>query len=119
MKVEEKLRVLGYRKWRGNTWVNGKRTINVQHSSEYDRYYLRVVWYEKWKDYHALIFDYSAVQGPVCIVPVNILFKSNFITEKRAQESYENSGNYWSQPFPIDHELASIILEYIDRWDLL
>jgi hypothetical protein len=119
MKVEEKLRLLGYRKRRGNTWFNGTKTINVRHSSEYDRQYLRVVWYEKWKDYLAIIFDYSAVQGPVCIVPVNSLFKSSFITEKRLRDAYENSGNYWSQPFPIDHEIAIIILDYVDRWDLL
>jgi hypothetical protein len=119
MKVEEKLRLLGYRKRRGNTWVNGTRKVNVQHSVEYDRYHLRVVWYDKWVNYHALIFDYSAAQGPVCIVPTNILFKNSFITEKRMEDSYANSGNYWSQPFPIDHEIASLILEYADRWDLL
>lgn len=119
MKVEEKLRLLGYRKRRGNTWVNGIRKVNVQHSIEYDRYHMRVVWNDKWVNYNALIFDYSAVHGPICIVPTNVFFKNSYIVEKRMEDSYENSGNYWSQPFPVDHEIVSLILEYADRWDLL
>ena|SRR3990170_8246884 len=119
METEEKLRLLGYRKIKGNTWINGTRTVNVQHASKCKRDNFRIIWHEKWKDYHALIFDYSDTGGPICIVPANVLFKSNFITKKRAQDFYENSGNWWSQRFPMDHELATLILKYTNRWDLL
>ena len=95
--VEDKLKSLEYRESRGNVWINEKRTVQVQHSSECQRDAFRIIWKEEWKDYHVLILDYSAVEGPVCIVPASVLFKSSFVTEKRVEDSYQNSGYWWSQ----------------------
>lgn len=117
--VEGKLRSFGYRKSKGNTWINGNRTVHVQHSKQCSRDAFRILWAEEWKDYYALIIDYSAVDGPICIVPGNVFFNSNFVAEKRGEDSYANSGYTWSQPFPIDHELTSLILKYKDRWDII
>lgn len=117
-KVEERLRDLRYRKVSGSRWIKDGRTARVLHSSEYGNY-IRVIWKEKWKDDHVIVFDYSEAKGPVCIVPVSELFESDFVADKRRQASYANSGYWWSQVLPSDHELASLVLRFRDRWDLL
>lgn len=66
--------------------------VHVMHSSEFVNKYIRIMWREGWKDDHAIIYDYSNVGGPVCIVPVADLFMSDFVREKRNQDSYANSG---------------------------
>jgi len=76
-------------------------------------------WRDEWKDDHAIIYDYSSVRGPICVVPVPILFKSDFVKKKRESKAYANSGYWWTQTFPLDHELARMILSFQDQWDML
>jgi len=66
-----------------------------------------------------IIFDYSRGEGPVCVVPVDVLFKLPFVAEKRKQEAYANNGYWCSQRFPRYHELTKFVLSYTDRWDVL
>jgi hypothetical protein len=117
--VEEKLLSLAYRRFRHNKWIKGKRVVHVIHSSEFMRDYIRIWWREKWEDDHAIVFDYSGARGPICIVPIHDLFMSNFVKEKRREESYVNSGYWWSQKFPIDHELTKLVLSFKDQWNIL
>lgn len=117
--VEEKLMNLAYRKVRRNKWIRGNRVVRIVHSSEFRRNYIRIWWREEWKDDHAIVFDYSGVGGPVCIVPVFDLFMSDFVNEKRRKESYANSKYWWSQRFPADHELVKLVLSFEGRWDFL
>jgi len=93
--------------------------VQVVHSGECDRYTMRVTWKEQWKDYSVIVFDYSAVKGPVCIVPVSVFFNSDFVNKKRKMKSYANSGYWWSQIFAVDHELPSLIMKYRNRWDII
>lgn len=87
-------------------------------SSEFGRY-IRIMWREKWKDDHALVYDYSRGQGPVCIVAVSDLFTSHFVNGKRKKVSYTHSRHYWSQKFPLDHELAKLVLGFQGQWNVL
>jgi len=127
--VEEKLASRGYRRLQRNNlerslWVKGEKTVRVVHSSEYKTTYVksryvRVLWREEWKDYYAIIFDYSRGGGPTCILPVSVLFNFPIVKEKRKQTEYANNENWWSQRFPVNHEMTHFVLSYKDRWDLL
>lgn len=117
--VEAKLVNLGYRNIRGNKWIKEDWAVYIVHSSEFGRDYIRIMWREGWKDDHAIVYDYSGAGGPVCIVSVSDLFTSDFVKEKRKKASYANSGYYWSQRFPVDHELVKLVLSFEDRWDIL
>jgi hypothetical protein len=117
--VEERLTSLGYRRLERNLWLKGKNTVRVVHSSEFNDSYLRILWREDWKDYHAIVFDYSLGGGPACIVPVKALLNSPFAMGKRKESSYSNSGYWWSQRFPFYHELTQLVLSYKKRWELL
>jgi len=117
--VEEKLAASGYEKIRRNKWINGNRVVQVEHSVDYGRNHLRIWWKEVWRDYYAIVFDYSRADGPICAVPCSDLFRSSFVNVKRRQESYENSGDWWSQRFPINHELVRLVLSFKNRWDIL
>jgi hypothetical protein len=128
-KVEDRLASLGYHRLQRNNlerslWVKGENTVRVVHSSEFEtRYvkskYVRVLWREEWKDYYAIIFDYSRGSGPTCILPVSVLFNFPFVKEKRKQVEYANNGYWWSQRFPVNHEMTQLVLSYKERWDLL
>lgn len=115
--VEQKLASLGYSSY-GNEWSKGDRMVRVVTSKEFGSR-IRVNWKDSWERHHAVIYDYSAGGGPVCVIPTKILFASKFVSEKRATQAYANSGYSWSQPFPERHELPRLILQYKDRWDLL
>lgn len=116
--VEDKLTSLNYQKEvKGKKWVNGNRIVHVEQSKERNRF--RIDWREEWKNHHAIIFDYSTVGGPVCVVPVTEFLGSHFVDKKRKQDSYKNSGYWWSQKFPIDHELTQLVLKFENRWDVL
>ena len=117
--VEEKLVNLGYRNARGNKWTKENRVVHIVHSSEFGRDYIRIMWREQWKDDYAIIYDYSSERGPICVVPVSVLFMSDFVKEKRRKISYANSEYWWSQRFPVDHELVGLVLSFEDRWDIL
>ena len=56
---------------------------------------------------------------PVCVVPINVLYHCDFVSEKRLSDGYENSGYWWTQRFPVDHELTQLILNYGDNWKIL
>jgi len=116
--VEQKLMNLKYRKTSANNWTNGRKVVHITRSSKFERR-IRIMWREEWKDFHAIIYDYSNAQGPVCVIPVSILFNSAFVKEKRNSDAYANSGYWWSQSFPRGHELAKLILSFQDRWDIL
>jgi hypothetical protein len=90
--VEQRLESLGYGKIRRNMWLQKKQVVHIVHSSEF---------------------------GRTCIVPVRDLFMSDFVKEKRQKISYVNSGYWWSQKFPLDHELGRLVLSFKERWDLL
>ena len=117
--VEEKLMNLAYHRVRRNEWIRGKQVVHIIHSSEFMRDYIRVWWKEKWKGDHAVIFDYSGARGPVCIVPIHDFFMSEFVKKKRVEGSYANSGYWWSQKFPINHELVKLVLSFKDQWTVL
>jgi len=117
--VEEKLANLGYRNVRGNRWIRENQVVHVVHSSEFGRDYVRIMWREEWKDDHAIVYDYSSEGGPICVVPVSVLFMSDFVKEKRSEVSYANSGYWWSQRFPVDHELVKLLLRFKNQWDTL
>jgi len=116
--VDEKLASLGYKRLGRKLWRKEDKVVRVVRSSEYKRY-VRILWREEWKDYYAIIFDYSRGEGPVCVVPVDVLFKLPFVAEKRKQEAYANNGYWCSQRFPRYHELTKFVLSYTDRWDVL
>lgn len=116
--TEKKLLALGYDRIHRNKWVNGKRIVQVVHSSEYGRDYIRIWWKEDWRTYRAIVFDYSRAGGPICVVPVTEFFSSDFVNEKSEQDSYANR-EYWSCNFPIDHKLAKRVLSFKDRWNVL
>ena len=116
--IEDRLVSLGYRNTRGNEWRRTDRIVNVVHSSEFNKEYVRISWREEWKNHYAIVYDYTMAKGPVCIVPVPDLLSSEFVENKRRMISYRNSGYWWSQKFPTDHELVSVVLGFKDRWDL-
>ena len=66
-----------------------------------------------------VIYDYSKAAGPVCVVPINTLFRSQFVERKRKTKAYKNSGHWWTQIFPVDHDLARLVLTFQGRWDVL
>jgi hypothetical protein len=68
---------LGYKRLGRKLWRKVGKVVRVVHSSEYKRY-VRILLREEWKDYHAIIFDYSPHEGPVCVAPINVLFKFPF-----------------------------------------
>jgi hypothetical protein len=117
--VEKKMPELGYQRVGRRLWSKGKKTVRVVTSSERHKGYLRILWREEWKDYDTIIYDYSSGVGSVCIVPVKVLFNSPFATQKRKESAYTNSGNWWSQRFPVNHEFRKLVLSYKNRWDLL
>jgi hypothetical protein len=117
--VEQKLESLGYEKTGRNTWVQKRRVVHIMHSSDFGRNIIRIKWREEWKNDYAIIYDYSWAGGPVCIVPVKDLFMSDFVKEKRMKASYANSRYWWTQKFPLDHELGRLVLNFKERWDLL
>lgn len=116
--IEENLRSQGYRKISRTEWKKKDRVTHVLSSGDFGPY-IRITWKEKWKNDHAVIFDYSKANGPVCIVPIAELFNTNFVREKRQQESYTNSGYWWTRRFPLNRELAQFVLGYKNRWDIL
>lgn len=115
--IEQKLVGIGYRKSSRSLWNKGKRTVHVVRSSNFGKS-LRIVWKEAWKDDHAIIYNYSGARGPVCIVPVQVLFAHDFVKEKQKSVAYANSGQWWSQTFPVNHELAKLVLSFKGRWDI-
>lgn len=117
--VEQKLESLGYEKTGRNAWEQRERVVHIVHSSDFGEDCIRVKWREEWKNDHAIIFDYSWAGGPVCVVPVNDLFSSDFVKEKRKEVSYVNSRHWWTQKFPRNHELGRLVLSFKERWDLL
>ena len=116
--TEEKLLTIGYRKSGSKNWTKGNRSLHVVTSSAFGER-IRITWKEKWKDDYAVIYDYSEVKGPVCILPISTLFNSNFVKEKRKTEVYANSGFWWTQLFPMEHDLAKLVLSCKNRWDVL
>ncbi len=117
--VENRLISLGYRNVKGKEWVKGNKTVHLEQTKEKERGTFGIYWREKWKTHHAIIFDYSLAGGPICIVPIKELFKSDFVAKKRRAESYINGGGWWRQVFPIDHELVQLVLNFENRWDVL
>ena len=118
-KTEDILVSLGYQPIKGKTWNKRDLIIHIEQLKSSNREYILIYWREIWKDDYAIIFDYSSANGPVCVVPIKGFFASEFVSNKRMEESYYNSLNWWSQRFPINHDLAQLVLSYKDRWDLL
>jgi hypothetical protein len=116
--VENGMASLGYEKLGRKEWVKAGRVVRVVASSEFGER-MRVTWKEKWKDDHAIIYDYSEAKGPICIVPIPVLFSTDFVEEKRGTKAYENSGRWWTQTFPLKHELSQLVLSFQNRWDIL
>jgi len=116
-KLEDELRSLGFQKNRAANWTRKHDIVQIVRSSERPK--LRVMWREYWKDFLAIIFDYSEADGPICIVPTSVLFNLPFISEKRKDQAYVNSGYYWSQLFNIEDSLAQLVLSFENRWDIL
>lgn len=116
--IPEKLLELKYTKKGRNSWIKRNQIVHVVRFSNFGRY-IRIVWKEAWKDDHAIIYNYSGASGPICVVPIPVLFELDFVKEKRESIAYANSRYWWSQKFPRNHELAKLVLSFEDRWDLL
>jgi hypothetical protein len=116
--IEENLYKKGYTQISRNTWQKNEQIIHISKSRNFGTH-IRITWKEKWKKDYAIIFDYSQTSGPTCIVPINELFNTEFVQEKRQQKSYTNSGYWWTQIFSFDKPLAQFVLSYKDRWDIL
>jgi hypothetical protein len=117
--VEAKLRSLGYQNTKGNLWIKGNLQVHLEQTKNCGRdSNILIYWRESWENDHAIVFDYSCVKGPVCIVSIKVLFTSEFVSNKRS-EGYGDSLNWWSQKFPLNHDLAQLVLRYENRWDLL
>lgn len=116
-KPEGELQLIGFQQNTGTNWSRKHDTVQIVRSSESHRF--RVTWREEWKDYLAIIFDYSDAGGPVCVVPTQVLFNSTFVNQKRKEQSYVNSGNYWSQIFNFEDDLPQLVLRFENRWDIL
>ncbi len=115
--VESQLRSLGFHENRNSNWSRGNDIVQIVRSSEINK--VRITWREEWKDYFAIIFNYSEVQGPICIVPAQVFFNASWVKKKRSEQSYINSGYYWSQPFTRDHELIRLIFSFSGKWEIL
>ena len=118
-KLERKMVSLGFQRKRTNNLIRGNDVVQIVHSSEFQRSAIRVSWREEWKDYFAIIFDYSPANGPICIVPTKVFFNSHFVSQKRNMTSYINSRYCWSQPFKLEDELPQLILRYENKWEIL
>ena len=116
--IKRKLMKLDYSKMGRNNWIKGNLVAHIVRSSNFGKR-IRIVWKETWKDDHAIVYDYSGARGPVCVVPVPVLFMSDFVKKKRRSDAYANSGYWWSQTFPRDHKLAKLVLSFEGRWDIL
>ncbi|MGA2683220.1 MAG: hypothetical protein ABSF44_15645 [Candidatus Bathyarchaeia archaeon] len=79
--LQGKLASFGFRQNRKNNWSNGHSKVQIVTSSEFSQNAVRVSWKEEWKEYLAIIFDYSTAQGPVCIVPTTLFFTSQFVSK--------------------------------------
>ena len=64
-----------------------------------------------------MIYDYSEANGPIFIIPSNVLFDSEFVKKKVKSEAYRNSDYTWSQPFPAEAKLPKLILSFKDKWN--
>jgi hypothetical protein len=76
-KLESELISLGFQRNRPTNWTRQHETVQIVRSSERPK--LRVMWREYWKDFLAIIFDYSKVDGPICIVPSQALFRLHLL----------------------------------------
>ena len=115
--ITKKLLEVGYKQY-GNSWKKEQKTINIVTSSQFGEK-VRISWKEDWKNDYAIIFDYSSGNGPVCIIPVNNLFSAEFVKNKQKAQSYANSNYRWSQPFPKNHSLVKLVLDFKDKWIIL
>jgi len=116
-KLENELISLGFQQARTSNWTRKQDIVQIVRSSERPK--VRVMWREYWKDFLAIIFDYSEADGPICIVPTGELFNSPFVSEKRKGQAYVNSGYYWSQKFNFEDDLPQLVLSFENRWDVL
>jgi hypothetical protein len=116
-KLESELISLGFQQTRASNWTRKHDIVQIVRSSERPK--VRVMWREYWKDFFAIIFDYSKADGPICIVPTIELFNSPFVSQKRKDQAYVNSGYYWSQKFNFEDDLAQLVLSFENRWDVL
>jgi hypothetical protein len=116
-KIENELYKLGFVPNRASNWTRKHDIVQIVHSTEYPK--VRVTWREYWEDFLAIIYDYSPINGPICIVPTKELFNQPFVSRKRMEQAYVNSGNYWSQNFNLSDDLAQFILGFENRWDII
>ena len=117
-KIESELLSRGYKRNRETNWINGDKIVQVI-AREFRNGKIWVCWDEAWKDFFCLIFDYSKVGGPTCVVPADGFFNFPVVFNKRQKPAYANSKYTWRQPFGLNHELSQFILGYKDRWDIL
>jgi len=107
--------------------IKADKIVTFSCSSEFNRDYRVVFWREHWMRHFAHIYDYWVVNGPTCIVPIKVLFESSFIKKKKELPSHDNNPYtykvdvyyWWRQKVKHKHELANLVLQYKDYWDLL
>lgn len=116
-KLQSELTSLGFQQNRATSWSRKQDIVQIVRSSETPK--VRVMWREYWKDFLAIIFDYSEAGGPICIVPSQEFFNSPFVIQKRKKQTYVTNKYYWSQRFKFDDEMAQLVLKYENRWDIL
>ena len=71
-KLKSELTKLGFVQNRKSKWVRKHDIVQIVHSSEYPK--VMVTWREYWKDYLALIFDYSSInvlETVICFTGIN------------------------------------------------
>lgn len=117
-RIKSKLIARGYSK-QGNKMIKEGRLVNIVCASKFGTS-IRVRWdCIDWANDFATVYDYSADGGPTCIVPIKKLFASTFIRELKTRDSYANNNGNWTGVFPINKEIAQLVLSYRDRWDIL
>lgn len=115
IEIQKQLIRLGYQP-KSQKFRKGNRVVNIAVSKKYGSR-TRIYWKEHWKNDYATVFDYKLVDGPTCIVPIEALFSTDYVKQKR--RDYGKSKNWWTGTYPRDHELTELIMKYQNCWDLL
>jgi hypothetical protein len=118
--IEEKLRSLGFRKTLGG-WRKDWTFVVLKHQNTKGKTKpFRLFWDENWTKFvSALIFDYSPINGPICIIPSKDFFNSNIIFEKDQTDSTVIELKKSAKSFSENDEIGTFIFSYKDNWQIL
>jgi hypothetical protein len=118
--IEQRLIDLGFRKTVG-VWKKNFLIAPVYHQHSFGKSKPFKAWFELlWKKLEPIaIYDYSELNGAVCIVPTAELFKLRSVQQKFKKVEEDETQNKWWQPFSADDELGKLVFSFKDHWDLI